>query len=390
MTRYRKSPSNSGQTSSSGQTAAKPPATAEGETIIVTPKGSKKTINYIWMPDKDGNLVKKDSAFVRKSFASLSKEAQDALAEYVLAVQQRQPTDAARKTAFNALVSAAETAFKEGKKFTPWDILERQAANAPALGGPTISYTAYDKITSDAILSQAAKQLGFAEGSFAQFGEQDKADFFKKLVDAAKSGAKIKQTIVKPDGTTEIVETPGGFDANTFAKNYLWAKANIGDPKTLPTSVINQIDTLRSVLKANGLGYYGNKEISNFALQLAKGDISLTDLQKQFNTKAAELYPLFGERLKANPNLTVMDLAEPYINTMAKWWEIDPGSIDLSNPDLDKFLRPDGTAGKVPMGSLAEFTNYLKNHPNAEKTTWANDAARDLATGFARAAGFGV
>jgi hypothetical protein len=51
-----------------------------------------KTINYIWMPDKDGNLVKKDAAFIKKSFSTLSKSAQRILAEYVIAVQNRQPS----------------------------------------------------------------------------------------------------------------------------------------------------------------------------------------------------------------------------------------------------------------------------------------------------------
>jgi hypothetical protein len=380
MTRYR----------DNGQTAAKPPVDVEDEKIIIVGGSKKKPPLYIWMPDKDGNLVKKDSAFVKKSFGTLSEAAQRALAEYVLAVQQRQPTDAARKTVWNTLIDSAVAAFKEGKKQTPWDILDLQVKRAPAIGGPVISYTAYDKISSDAILSQAAKQVGFSQGPFAQFGEQDLADFYEKLVKAAKAGGKVKQTIVKPDGTTEIIETPGGFDANAFAKNYLWAKVNIGDPKTLPTSVINQIDSLRSVAKANGLGYLSDKELANYAVQLSRGEVDLTNLQKEFNAKAAELYPIFADRLRANPNLTVLDLVQPYVSQMAKWWEIDPSTIDLENPDLDKFIRPDGTAGKAPMGSLADWTNYLKMHPNADKTTWASEGARDLATGFARVAGFGV
>ena len=352
-------------------------------------KGSKKVINYIWMPDKDGNLVKKDSAFVKKSFAKLSESAQAALAQYLIS-QNRMPTDAARKTLFNSLVDAAVASYKEGKKQTPWDVLKIQLDNAPTQTGVTINYTNYDKITSDAILRNAAKQLGFAEGSFAQFGEQDLAQFFEKLTEAAKAAGKETKEVIRPDGTKEIITTPGGFDANAFAQNYLWAKVNIGDPKTIPTSVLNKVDALRSVLKMNGLDYLGQKEIANYALQLSKGDVTLDDLKKQFNAKAAELYPLFADRLKANPNLTVMDLAEPYIGRMVKYWEVDPTTIDLSNPDLDKFLRPDGTAGKMPMGSLADFETYLKFHPNAEKSSWAISGARDLATGLASAMGFGV
>ncbi len=75
-------------------------------------KGSTKTINYIWMPDKNGNLVKKDSAFVKRSFSKLSERAQTALAQYIITVQNRQPTDAARKTLLNSIVDGAVAAYK--------------------------------------------------------------------------------------------------------------------------------------------------------------------------------------------------------------------------------------------------------------------------------------
>lgn len=353
-------------------------------------KGSGKVINYIWMPDKNGNLVKKDSAIIKKTFSTLSKSAQRILAEYVIAVQNRQPTDAARKTVFNTLIDAAVASYKEGKKQTPWDILEVQLKNAPQTSDTKIAYTDYDKFTADAILSQAAKSLGFSQGPFAQFGEQDLDDFYKKLTEAAKASGKQTKVVVRPDGTEETIVSGGAFDANAFAKNYLWAKVNIGDPKTLPTSVINQIDSLRSIAKANGLGYFSDKELANYAVQLSKGEVDLTSLQKEFNAKAAELYPLFGDRLRANPSLTVLDLVQPYISRMAKWWDIDPSTIDLDNPDLDKFIRPDGTAGKAQMGSLADWDNYLKLHPKADGATWAIEGARDLATGFARISGYGV
>ena len=353
-------------------------------------KGSGKVINYIWMPDKNGNLVKKDAAFIKKSFSTLSKSAQRILAEYVIAVQNRQPSDAARKTVFNTLIDAAVASYKEGKKQTPWDILEVQLKNAPQTSDTKITYTDYDKFTADAILSQAAKAIGFSQGPFAQFGEQDLADFYEKLTEAAKASGKQTKVVVRPDGTEETIVSGSAFDANAFAKNYLWAKVNIGDPKTLPTSVINQIDSLRSIVKANGLGYLSEKELANYAVQLSKGEVDLTSLQKEFNAKAAELYPLFGDRLRANPSLTVLDLVQPYISRMVKYWEVDPSTIDLDNPDLDKFLRPDGTAGKVPMKNLAEWDEYLKFHPNTEKASWAIQGARDLATGLASAMGFGV
>lgn len=347
-------------------------------------KGSTKVINYIWMPDKNGNLVKKDSAVVKRTFSKLSERAQAALAQYIITVQNRQPTDAARKTLFNNIIDGAVASYKEGKKQTPWDVLQIQLDNAPKQNNATYTYTNYDKITSDAIFNSVAKQLGFGE-----FPKEDLDDFFKKLQEASKAGAKVRETIINPDGSTSIVERPSIFDAKTFTENYLWAKVNLGDAKSIPTSVLDKVGSLNSILKANGLEL-SEKEVTNYALQLSKGETTLEKLQSQFNAKAAELYPLFADRLKANPNLTVLDLAQPFVNRMVKYWEVDPTTIDLNNPDLDKFLRPDGTAGKVPMGSLSDFETYLKFHPNSEKASWKIQGARDLATGLASAMGFGV
>lgn len=375
MTRYRQT----------NQTAKKAPIDGE-QTVVVLGGGRKKTINYVWMPDKNNNLVKKDAALVKRSFASLSKEAQRALADYVVTVQNRQPTDAARRSAFNSVVDAASTAFKEGQKSSPWDVLATQIQNAPKISGATISYTSFDRLLADTLLTKAAREIGYQ----IPLSETQYNDFLKKVQAASKAGGKQREEVIRPDGTKEIVETPSLFDADQFAKNYLWTLVNIGDPKQLPKSVVNNVDVLLSLRNANGLNYLSEKEIANYALQLAKGQTALSDFQKDFNTRATTLYPLFADRLRANPSLTVQDLAQPYITQMAKRWEIDPSMITLDNADLDKFLRPDGTAGKVPMKSLAEWDQYLINHPNAEKTTWANEDARKMATAFARMAGFGV
>jgi hypothetical protein len=101
-------------------------------------------------------------------------------------------------------------------------------------------------------------------------------------------------------------------------------------------------------------------------------------------------YPQYAERLKQNPGSTLKDLASPYINLMAKELELDANSIELDDMDLDKALRPDGTAGKLPTMSLAEFRVALRNSPRWESTTAANEAARDAATALGRAFGYGV
>jgi hypothetical protein len=338
------------------------------------------------MPDKNGVLVKKDSAFVKKNFAKLSASAQNALAEYVIGVQNRQPTDAARKTVYNSIIDAAVAAYKEGKKQTPWDVLEVQLANTPPILNKSIAYTNYDKFSTDALLRKMAKDLGFPPAAIT---DADLSDFFSKVTESTKAGAKQTQVIIGPDGTQETITTPAQFDINTFAQNYLWSKVNLGDAKSLPTSVINQANALRNILKDNGL-QLSDKEVTKYSYDIAKGDKTIADLQRDFSEMAAKLYPLYADRLRATPGLTVREAASSILNPIAAAWEIDPNELDITDPNIDQFIRPDGVIGKAQPKSAAEVSMWAMNHPNREKTKAEISRAQDAAVQFARVMGFGV
>ena len=366
---------------SSSSIVPKPP-------VIVVPKKETKgpKITYIWMPDAKGNLVKADASIVKKSFAKLPGSAQVALTQYLLTIANKQPTDVARQALWNDIVDGAIAAFKEGKKQSPWDVLNVLTKNSPAMTGESATYTEYDTITSEALLNQIAETIGF---DVSQLTAADKTEFFNKLNTEAKASGK-STTRRAATGGMETVITPSLFNAKDFTESFLWAKVNLGDTTKLPSSAIAKISSINALLKANGISDYSKKEIDAFGIALASGTKTVDEFKSQFAAKAAARYPLFAKRLQDTPGLTVMDVVEPYITRMAKYWDIDANTIDLDNPDLDKFIRPDGTAGNVQMGSLSDWDNYLKNHPNSEKAGWSKELARDSAVGVARAMGFGV
>jgi hypothetical protein len=363
--------------------AEKPPA---GPVIVIPPKASGKVKTYIWMPDKNGNLIKAEASTVKKSFSILPVASQVALTQYLITIQNKQPTDAARQTLWNDIVDGAVAAFKQGKEQSPWDVLNILTKNSPAMTGESVTYTEYDTITSEALLNQIAKNIGF---DLTQLTAVDKTDFFNKLNTEAKASGK-STTRKAATGGMETIITPSLFNAKEFTESFLWAKVNLGTTTNLPSSAIAKISSINALLKANGISDYSKKEINAFGIALASGTKTVDEFKSQFAAKAAARYPLFAKRLQDTPGLTVMDVVEPYINQMAKYWEIDPGTVDLDNPDLDKFVRPDGTAGNVQMGSLSDWITYLKNHPNSEKASWSKELARDSAVGVARAMGFGV
>lgn len=356
-----------------------------GPTIIIPNKGSKKEKTYIWMPDGKGNLVKAEASIIKKSFAKLPTESQITLTEYLLGVANRQPTDSARQNLWNDIVDGAVAAFKQGKKQSPWDVLDVMTQNSPGNTGISSTIIEYDRIASDALISKIAKSIGFDQTLLT---EADKADFLAKVNAEAKMSGK-STTRKATTGGYETVTTPSLFDPKTFTEAYLWGKVNLEDVKTLPSTAIKQIAGVKTLLNAYGINNLSTKEINQIGLDIASGAKTLDDLKMDFSSKAQKLYPAYADRLSKNPALTMSDIAEPIISTLAKVWEKDASQFTLNDPDVTRFLNNDVT-GKAPASSIADVYTYAINHPNREKTKAANDEARDAAVGTARAMGFGV
>jgi hypothetical protein len=364
-------------------TTAPPP----GPIINVPQKGSKKTISYLWMPDKNGNLVKADASVVKKGFSTLPEASVLALQEYLVTVENKtQPTRAMRQTLWNTIVDGAVASFKNGEKKSPWDVLGTLSKNAPSVTGTTISYTEYDKLTSDALLNKTASALGYNP---ALFTEKDRLDFFNKVSSEAKLSGRTVTRKAK-DGGIEQVTTPSLFDAKAFTESYVWSKAVLGKADDLPSSAIKTINNVKTILKSYGSTNVTNQEIVKLGIDLASGALSAEKFKSELNAQAQKYYPALAPRLAANPDLTVSDIANPIVSILAKTWEMDPSALPLDNPEVDRFLRPDGVVGKAPLPTTADIYNYAIFHPNAEKTFALQTKAKEAAIGFARASGFGV
>jgi hypothetical protein len=346
-------------------------------------KGGTKVKTYIWMPDAKGNLVKMEAGLAKKSFANLPLEAQVQLSQFITGIYNAQSTPSARQNLWNDVVDAAVAKFKDGKKETPWDVLDFMIKNTPSTTNSSAYLTEYDSISADGLLNKIAKDNGFDASLLTP---EDRADFLTKLNAEAKTSGK---TVTRKNsaGGVETVTTPSTFDAKAFTQSYLWAKVNVGDPKTMPSTAINQMANVKALVKNYGIMNLSSKEINQYSVDVASGNKSIDEVALELSTKAQKLYPIYAERLAANPKLTMKDIAEPVISTLSKVWEKDPTSFDLSDPTVMQFLIPDVT-GKAPEVSIAAVYNYAMNHPNREKTKAANDDAKGI--GIARAMGFGV
>lgn len=211
---------------------------------------------------------------------------------------------------------------------------------------------------------------------------------------------RVAKTRVKPGAGENAIETevqnllnteyPSYFKPETFATDYLWAKVNFGDEPSLGAKAQSALNDVRAVIRGFNANDISDVEVQDYARKIATGKMSKDDLSTIVARSHGTNYPQLADRLNSVPGATIRSLASPYINLMAKELELDPETINLDDPELDKALRPDGTAGKVPMMSLADFKVALRKSPKWEFTTAANEAARSSATSLARAFGFGV
>jgi len=364
------------------------PPPAPGGKIVIPAKGSATPKTYVWMTDAKGHLVKVLASTAKSSFATLSEAQQTALAQQLIATNVT-PTLTSLKSLWNKVVDGAIAEFKSGKQSTPWDVLKVVAKNTPINTGVISTYIKdYDPVTANAYLNNIALSIGFDVNGLTS---EEKTDFAKKIKEAAGTSGKQTTKVINPStGATETTVVPDTFDPKTFTENWLWSKVNLTDVTKMPAKAITALSSVRQVLRGYGIDHLSPVEVNKLGVDLASGKTSIAAIQEQFLPEAIKNYPLLADRLKANPGTSVMQLASTAVGNIAKWLEIDPDTIDLTNPYLDKYLRPDGIAGKAPMPSMSDFINTLKLSPDAEKTSWANEAARSAATGLARAMGFGV
>lgn len=234
--------------------------------------------------------------------------------------------------------------------------------------------------------------------------EEDITEFIKKWDAAYKeqtpsSSASSSHTEVPATGTNgttvnkdsdTVVKKASALDPVVFASDFVWSKVDFGNESNLGGRALGFIQQIRDFLNDNNIVGFSPIEIQTSARNLTMGKSTLADFAAKMQQRVLEANPQFAQRLKDNPGATVRSLAQPYISMMAEYLELDENSIKLSDALLDKALRPDGTAGAVPMMSLPDFQRALRSDPRRQYTIKANEEARQSATSFASALGFGV
>lgn len=310
----------------------------------------------------------------------------------------------------NAAAEAAAKAAAEKRKAEEEALFQAKLAAMGGFGAKTdtksAEKTTYKDIikltpaTARALMEQEAKNAGsplkFSNEEVAAFiVEFDKksAEQLDEVIKAAQSSTKVG---AKPEDLVSTVNTlitttyPTFFKPEVFAKDFIWSKTNFADEKTLGPTARTALTSARALVKDYNILGVTDKEIQIAAKKIAKGEMTLADFKVQVQKVAIKEFPQLSDRFTANPDLTTKDIASPIINMLAKEWEMDPGTIGFDEPIVAEYLRPGGADGKAAPATYTELLRKAQNSPRWQTTTKANELARDSATAWGRAFGFGV
>lgn len=116
------------------------------------------------------------------------------------------------------------------------------------------------------------------------------------------------------------------------------------------------------------------------------GRDTLEGFESMMRARAKANYPQFAQQIDAG--MTVRDIADPWIATMAKTLEISESQLGLDDPYVKRALTmrsADGTAQSQP---LWQFERQLKDDPRYDKTTAARTDAYGVLSQVGKDFGF--
>lgn len=298
-----------------------------------------------------------------------NQDAQDkAVADYILSLFQTPAANIEPKDTTTTTVQSSAT------------ILTYNTAKALLLETITQSGLKY-KITADDI-KQFMKDFKKAQDAQIQ-----------KVVQTARTQVKGDITSTASKKVVESVarqEYPSFFKPADFTNDWIFKKIDFKNEAVLGNKAMGVLASVRGLVDAFNLLSVDDNAMRNAAKQIAMGKMTLDEYNVQLQQLAKKEYPSFADRFDKDPTLTTKEIATPVINLLAKTWGVPADSIKMSDPLVMSYMNFAGPDGKGKQPSYYDILLKAKADPKYELTEEANSNARDMATGLARAFGFGV
>lgn len=119
-----------------------------------------------------------------------------------------------------------------------------------------------------------------------------------------------------------------------------------------------------------------DQSIKQNASLIARGLSSEQDYKEFINSQAKSLFPTFSSQIDGGQ--TMQSIANPYIQTMAQTFEMNPSAITLKDPTIMNALNGLNSQGQPVGKTITDFQNSLRGDPRWNSTQQAQDQAMAL------------
>jgi len=112
-------------------------------------------------------------------------------------------------------------------------------------------------------------------------------------------------------------------------------------------------------------------QINSWVHQAVIGGQTPESVKALIQNTAASKYPALAQRIKAGE--TVSQIADPYKQSYAKLLEVNPDTLNLNDPLIQRALQAKDQKGRPTTQTVYDFENTLRNDPRWAKTDNSRD-----------------
>lgn len=153
-------------------------------------------------------------------------------------------------------------------------------------------------------------------------------------------------------------------------QNFLGGYIKFNDKQVLGGLAGQAYTQLRQVAYDNGVSMQ-EQTMKNAAAYVVKGVSTMEEQIQNIRGIAMGAYPAFADQIEAGQSMR--DIAQPYVQAVAKILEVPQTDVDLYHPKVKQALNQAGRDGKPSPMSITDFENQLRSTPDWRRTTNAQN-----------------
>lgn len=210
----------------------------------------------------------------------------------------------------------------------------------------------------------------------AQVMEKSDPATYKATLEASRVAASqlaVKMGAILSDGAVDKLAKNilhfGWNDAQI--QNFLGHYIDFNDKKVLGGMAGQAYQQLKTTAYDNGVSL-SEQALKNSAAYVVKGVSTMEKEVANIRGVAMGAYPGFADQIEAGQSMR--QIAEPYVQALAKTLEIPDTDVDMFDPRIKSALNRADAKGQVSPQSLTDFTVALRDTPDWRRTANAQQS----------------